>query len=975
MAQGETTLDGPSQLLPALYEIANPASANYDGSAFNDITTGTSTGNPQYSAGDGYDLVTGLGTPNAGALVSDLVSVDSSPPLPTTFYWTGAAGEDAYGNYDWDDPGNWSTSDPAQGGVLPSSVLPGPADNVVIDLPNQDITHDDSTYDTISSLNVTAKGVTLTLEAGTLDLSGGGAAGAFNVPGKDELGYGSVELNGGTLANANVSKDTIITIYGATTYAEGLGTIVGGTLNGTVEMAGAAGTTAILDLAGKWVNNGTITNVPVITGISNQPFAGGGGFVLGDLWEASQADSGASSDAWVNNGTITIQNADVSLGGWLSLDPSASNLSTLDLSTDTVSLYGTLDNTPADNPSTQGTLTLSPGVTSSSGSWNLFGGRIDGGTLVTTGDAALTEINSTGTLDGVTISATSSVQVSNGGVLTIEGQGWSNLGTITVTGPTDDNPTYVSSTLNLYGSWTNYGTISVDSSTVSLGSPVNIAPTAAAAASYEWVNDGTFAFTGTDTVVNLGGVLTTATYDGIIDDLDQSSLDPTGVSFALTGTLDNSKADNPVNQDVLALDDSTGSLSLNGGEIYQGEITTSGTNDLVATLQVGTLVGVTLDGTLDMTQVAGTFTPTQFSGGTVVVSGGLTLDGTIKLGGASGTSNTGDLIFGSRGDNVAQTIIGSGTIQFGQDNTGDVLFNDSNEPLTFGPDLTIQVGLHSYLEAPAANIINQGTIRNAGSGSLGMQANVTNSGTIETGTGALSVTNYTQTSTGILDVEIGGPSQYGQLAVAGVATLGGTLNVAIVDGYFSNVGDAFRILAFGQLFDDFAEMNGLDAGSNNEFVPAYISAALTLTVMGNTGSTSHPTLNWTGDARDGDWDDPGNWSYEDPLVSNVAQYVQPDAFDNVVVDLSNQTINLAAGNYDLISGLTVTGQDVTLNLSADTLDLSGVGAALGVSSVVGGQGTFQVDQSGDAVDLEGTDLKSAVITSGTTLAARWRRAG
>ena len=129
----------------------------------------------------------------------------------------------------------------------------------------------------------------------------------------------------------------------------------------------------------------------------------------------------------------------------------------------------------------------------------------------------------------------------------------------------------------------------------------------------------------------------------------------------------------------------------------------------------------------------------------------------------------------------------------------------------------------------------------------------------------------------------------------------------------------------------------------------------------------HPTLYWTGDAGDDGWDDPGNWSYDDPLVSNVPESVLPDAFDNVVIDLSNQTINLAAGNYDLISSLTVTGQDVTLNLSSDTLDLSGVGAALGVSSVVGGQGTFQVDQSGDVVDLQGTDLKSAAITSGTIL--------
>jgi hypothetical protein len=40
---------------------------------FHDITTGTSTGSPNYSAGPGYDLVTGLGTPLAPKLAPDLV--------------------------------------------------------------------------------------------------------------------------------------------------------------------------------------------------------------------------------------------------------------------------------------------------------------------------------------------------------------------------------------------------------------------------------------------------------------------------------------------------------------------------------------------------------------------------------------------------------------------------------------------------------------------------------------------------------------------------------------------------------------------------------------------------------------------------------------------------------------------------------------------------------------------------------------
>jgi hypothetical protein len=58
---GLGSLDGPSQTLPFLYSL--------NSSDFHDITTGSNG----YSAGAGYDLVTGLGTPIANKLVPDLV--------------------------------------------------------------------------------------------------------------------------------------------------------------------------------------------------------------------------------------------------------------------------------------------------------------------------------------------------------------------------------------------------------------------------------------------------------------------------------------------------------------------------------------------------------------------------------------------------------------------------------------------------------------------------------------------------------------------------------------------------------------------------------------------------------------------------------------------------------------------------------------------------------------------------------------
>ena len=59
-------LDGPSQTLPLLYAL--PAAD------FHNIATGGSLGSPPYSAVQGYDLVTGLGSPYADKVIDALVA-------------------------------------------------------------------------------------------------------------------------------------------------------------------------------------------------------------------------------------------------------------------------------------------------------------------------------------------------------------------------------------------------------------------------------------------------------------------------------------------------------------------------------------------------------------------------------------------------------------------------------------------------------------------------------------------------------------------------------------------------------------------------------------------------------------------------------------------------------------------------------------------------------------------------------------
>jgi hypothetical protein len=69
---GLGSLDGASQALPMIY--------NMPSTDFHDITSGITTGSPNYAAAAGYDLTTGRGSPYADRVVADLQGRGSSVP-------------------------------------------------------------------------------------------------------------------------------------------------------------------------------------------------------------------------------------------------------------------------------------------------------------------------------------------------------------------------------------------------------------------------------------------------------------------------------------------------------------------------------------------------------------------------------------------------------------------------------------------------------------------------------------------------------------------------------------------------------------------------------------------------------------------------------------------------------------------------------------------------------------------------------
>jgi hypothetical protein len=123
---------------------------------------------------------------------------------------------------------------------------------------------------------------------------------------------------------------------------------------------------------------------------------------------------------------------------------------------------------------------------------------------------------------------------------------------------------------------------------------------------------------------------------------------------------------------------------------------------------------------------------------------------------------------------------------------------------------------------PGSVFLNGGLLNGGGT----INGNVVNAAELEPGDspGTLTINgNYTQTSAGVLDIEIGGPAagQYDRLVINGTASLAGTLNVVLLNGYVPGAGTSFGVLAFRSHTGDFDVENGLDLGGGLTLVPSF----------------------------------------------------------------------------------------------------------------------------------------------------------
>jgi len=578
--------------------------------------------------------------------------------------------------------------------------------------------------------------------------------------GNNTGGVGTYNLSGGTLTLSNelfvggAGQGTFTQSGASSTVTTGflsVGNNAGGVGNYNLS---AGSLTAFADtfLGGDNLAQGTITQTggtAALDGNVNVGFASGATGTY-TLGGSGAATIGANLDIGVaaNSSGTFNFNTAADDAATLAFTTSGSTLTVGDAGSGTFNQGGGDLNLAAEG------VTLDIGAQKgSNGTYNLTGGSLEDGLIV--GDAGTGSFSNSGGSHSVTGNLVLGNQATGNGTYNLSG-----TGTLTVSGDAvvgaaghgdyeqTGGTASVTGAMTLGDQSTGSGTANISGGSLGLGSLVIDNANTTTASSMTISGTGAVTATGAVTV-NASGT-------------------PNGSSLTVNGG--SLTAASVTNNDT---------LNVNGGTV-----TAPVTNNLQFNLQGGTVAGsVTNNGTTD-TSSGGTATVTGAFNNTSTGTTSITGNSTLAVGGSVMNANIVTVANGSKLSAGSYTQSGGTTTVDGQ-------------------------------IAATNAVVNGGMFTGTGT----IDGNLSNTaGTVKPGDGApgtMSVTGtYNQEVNAIFEAGISGTNsdQVSKLAVGGAATLSGTLDVDLLNGFQVADGETFNIMSFASSIGDFTnfELNGSD---------------------------------------------------------------------------------------------------------------------------------------------------------------------
>ncbi len=318
------------------------------------------------------------------------------------------------------------------------------------------------------------------------------------------------------------------------------------------------------------------------------------------------------------------------------------------------------------------------------------------------------------------------------------------------------------------------------------------------------------------------------------------------------------------------------------------------------------------------------------AGGIQVQAGALDIsDGTIS--GSVNVSSSATLnLFGGR-FGPKSSIFGPGAVAVG----GDVSVSGSFQiggPLTISPvgTLTFDGGLFSSSGA----VVNGGTLALSPSG-----LNVAG--------------DYTQQTGATLKIGIGGRGpgvEYGQLHVTGNASLDGTLEVNLLNGFQPELGDSFQIIDATTRTGDFTNRIDMTLDSGERLHSGWDDASLWLDVgfvVTNVHDSGHGSLRYVIDQVNYD-------GHDDITFDKSTQGPQPISLQNSLPPLQQDDVTITGLSTTTISG-PANGDALTVSGSNDTIDMLTIEYA---GEYSGGAG---ISLTGDDNSVTRSDIESCGV--------------